>query len=106
MGAADHAPLVCTIDASAGDVDGLELRLEEGVRVVVRTPEETRGRQVTLADATGVPLDTWRVASRARVLRLAPGTYQVWSGDAERVDAVDELVVGTQPTSWTLRGAR
>jgi hypothetical protein len=93
----DHALLARTIDASSGLVEGLVLQAEEGVRVVLRMPEEWIGRQVTLADETGVPLETWTVYWTSIPTRLARGRYSIWLGHAEHVDSRQELVVGEVP---------
>jgi hypothetical protein len=41
----EHAPLACTVDASSGLVEGLVLRLEEGVRVALRSTQDAAGRR-------------------------------------------------------------
>jgi RNA polymerase sigma factor (sigma-70 family) len=93
----EHARLVRTIDASSGLVEGLVFQVEEGVRVVLRTPEEWIGRQVTIADEAGAPLETWTVSGTSIPTRLARGRYELWLGRAERVDSRQELVVGDAP---------
>ncbi|NOT30667.1 MAG: hypothetical protein HOP15_09505, partial [Planctomycetes bacterium] len=102
-----HALLSRTIDASSGLVEGLELRMEVGVRVVLRAPREPVGRQLTLADAGGLPLETHTLGEgRLVTTRLVPGRYQVWLGEAERVDSVEELVVGGESLDLVVGGGR
>ena len=103
----DHARLSRTIDASGGLVDGLVLQVEKGVRVVLRASREEVGRQLTLAAEDGLPLETFTLReARSIQTRLVPGRYQVWLGDAERVDRVEELVVGREPLDVVVGGGR
>jgi len=100
--APEHALLGRTVDTSSGLVDDLVLQLEEGVPVALRCEGDALGRQLTLADAGGVPLVTWAVGDYTIRTRLGSGRYQLWTGVAERVDKVEELVVGTEPLTRTI----
>jgi hypothetical protein len=101
-----HAPLSIPLDTSSGLVEGLVLQLQEGVRVALEPAEGAAGLQATIADERGVPLATQALGRAAFVLRLVPGTYRLWIGVAERVDRVEELVVGSEPVMRTIGGAR
>ena len=102
-----HALLSRTIDASSGLVEGLVLQADAGVRVVLRAPREPVGRQLTLADSSGLPLETHTLGEgRLVTTRLVPGRYQVWFGEAERVDSVEELVVGGEPLDLVVGSGR
>ncbi|HEX6883738.1 MAG TPA: sigma-70 family RNA polymerase sigma factor [Planctomycetota bacterium] len=103
--AAEHAPLDCTIDASSGLVQGLVLRLERGQPVVLRVPARWAGRQATLFDAAGLPLDTWTLGAYTLRTRLAPGRYALGLGWAERVEERRELVVGAEGLALDLAEA-
>jgi hypothetical protein len=61
---------------------------------------------VTLADERGVPLTTWTLFDGVFTTRLAAGRYQLWTGWAERVDSIEELVVGSEPMVRTVGGEK
>jgi RNA polymerase sigma factor (sigma-70 family) len=92
--ATGHALLARTVDASSGLVDGVVLQLEEGVPVAFEPVEGAEGAQLTVADAHGVPLVRWTLGRTPFSTRLAPGVYQLLIGVAERVDSVEQFVVG------------
>ena len=96
-----HALFTRTVDTSSGLVEGLVLQLEEGTSVALR-PGSALGRQLTLADANGVPFATWNLWEGTITMRLVPGVYQLWLGEAERVDTVEDLVVGREPVVKTI----
>ncbi len=102
----DHALLSRTVDASSGLVEGLVLQPEVGVRVVLQVPAESVGLQLTLAGADGLPFETHTVAEGFVSTRLAPGRYQAWLGRAERVDWVEDLVVGHEPLDISIGAGR
>lgn len=79
------------VDARSGAAAGLEIELERGTRVVVRTrPGVYRGSDVLLCDAQGLPLLFDMVhASHPGGWSLRPGRYEL-----RRI--ADERVLGTQ----------
>jgi len=92
-----HALMVRAVDATSGLVEGLGLRVDEGVPVVLRAPDEPVGGQLTIADERGVPLETHMLLeTRCVATRVVPGRYQVWLGRAEEVFSKHELVVGSE----------
>jgi hypothetical protein len=101
-----HAPLSIPLDTSSGFVEGLVLQLQAGVPVALEPVEGAAGLQATIADERGVPLATQTLGRTPFLLRLVPGPYRLWVGVAERVDRVEELVVGSEPVTRTIGGAR
>lgn len=93
----EHALLARTVDASSGLVEGLVLQLEAGQPLVLRAPESWAGRQATVFDPEGLPLDTWTLGAYTVRTRLAPGRYALGLGRAERVETRRELVVAGEP---------
>jgi len=85
------------VDASAGAVDGLVIRVPKGVTVTFAHERASYGRLLTVADEFGRPLDTWTLGAHALSTRLAPGRYQLWTSLAEHVERRTEFVVGGQP---------
>lgn len=75
------------VDASGGDVAGLELVVRRGVEVRLRQRDAASvGARFTLATDEGFAFDSGQVWSTAPwSLRLSPGRYQVWSGWDETV---------------------
>ncbi len=104
----DRALCARAVDASSGQVEDLVIELPDGVPVSFRPRgKEALGKQVTIADAAGRPLWTGTILGPASFsLRLAPGTYQLWIGVAERVDSVEELVIGDEPVAIELPRGR
>ncbi|MEQ1893059.1 MAG: hypothetical protein ABL998_10985, partial [Planctomycetota bacterium] len=86
---ADHAPAAFLVDASSGDVEGLELRFEAGVPVKLRG---AGGRALTLLDAAGMP---W-IPLASDQFRLPPGHHTIELGSGADVRRV-ELEVGSEP---------
>jgi RNA polymerase sigma-70 factor (ECF subfamily) len=86
--APEHVPCVFEVDASGGDVAGLELHLERGVPVAFRG---ARGRVLTWLDAAGgsIPLGSDE--------RLPPGRHSVRVGAEGEPGLVIDVEVGSEP---------
>jgi hypothetical protein len=80
-------PLV--VDASNGDVAGVELAVTRGTPVRLRPPgPEAIGARFTLVTAEGLPfLSRTLYRDLPEEVRLAPGSYEVWFGWDEHVQA-------------------
>jgi hypothetical protein len=75
------------IDANTTDVKPLEIRLERGTLVRFRSAKDTNSySRFMLADANGIPV-RMEGASRefSREETLAPGRYQYWTLDDDRI---------------------
>jgi RNA polymerase sigma factor (sigma-70 family) len=97
VSAKGRARQVLAVDASSGLVEGLEIRLGAGTRVVLRHGREGFGRQATIVDASGAPLGSWSLGDQATVALLAPGRYELLVGSGERVERREPFVVGSEP---------
>lgn len=87
---------VRSVDASFGSVEGLELHLQQGTRVILRHGEESLGRTASLVRADGAPVDTFGLGRETLAVRLEPGAYELWTGDGDEVDRRTPFVVGSE----------
>jgi hypothetical protein len=91
-----YALRVIDADSSRGDLDPLEIRLDSGTLVRFRSSQnENSYSDFMLADAGGVPIKL-EYASRmfTREEMLAPGRYESWSLEDERIVRKEVFEVG------------
>lgn len=97
MRAKDGTRFGVAVDASAGTVDGLVIRVPKGVEVTLAHGRESYGRLLTVTDELGRPLATWTLGTRQLSTRLAPGRYQLWTSLADNIQRRTDFVVGSEP---------
>lgn len=90
----------CSVDATGGDVNGIDLSLREATAVAIaaRNPSG-RGLTITVLADARAPVAVARLAAAARVdtVRLPPGMYRLQiEGDGVVIGQRD-IVVGTDP---------
>ena len=101
----DFAIATLDVDATSGNVEGLEIRTEKGTPVAFRLPRGASDRvDFVIADASGRPL-TMKSAfpTFSPRVRLKPGTYELrYVVDADVV-RTESLEMGAEPIVRELR---
>jgi hypothetical protein len=93
------------VDTSAGDVRGVDIRVEAGTSVTFEGAPADRGLLVEVRDGSGLPVVSHRFFSLARFERLlAPGAYTLSVYEDETVIRRQSFAVGTVAlTLWAGR---
>lgn len=97
----ESAPAVVRVDASAGDVEGAEIRLVAGTPVTLRPPvDAVFPLVVDVRDARGRPVHGVPIYTPDPVrIRLAPGEYALNAIQDDGVERTRALTVGAEAQS-------
>ena len=109
MAEAENSALaVLDVDASGGEVDGVELKLKPGTDVSMRLERGTPGIvYALLVDAAGQPLAFVSLHSMGtRRMKLEPGRYELRTVVDDAVVATRAFEVGSEPVAIVLNGTR